>query len=156
MQKFYFSFIFHSKLGVSYFLPLKVISKDKISACHCYEAMKVALSQSFTVDSSEEPIEETLGFISEAIESKLKQVQRGRFQWLRAFEWRFEDFQPSLDLCFDSNLINAVKETNVSYLGGERTLARCINHYIFPIQVLNDPEEWKTSRLLTIQLVSVD
>lgn len=64
MQKFYFSFIFHSKLGVSYFLPLKVISKDKISACHCYEAMKVALSQSFTVDSSEEPIEETLGFIS--------------------------------------------------------------------------------------------
>lgn len=95
-------------------------------------------------------------FISEDIESKFKQVQRGRFQWLRAFEWRFEDFQPSLDLCFDSNLINAVKETNVSYLGGERTLARRINHYIFPVQVLNDPEEWKTSRLLTIQLVSVD
>lgn len=154
MSGFYFSFEFKSKRGITYFLPLKLKTSDKELAERYYTAMKAAISDKFEIIYTELPMDIIFNIESAYVKEMLSRPFSGKLVQLKASEWEFVDFDPELDLSFNENLSNAMNERieEIDWLGIEynnNTLAKVINNYKFPVQIISNPNFEPTDFLVS-------
>lgn len=158
MSGFYFSFEFKSKRNITYFLPLKLNTVYKDVAERYYTAMKTAISDKFEIVHTELPMVILLSIESDYVNEMLSRPFTGKLVQLKASEWEFVDFDPELELSFNENLDNQIKERieEIDWLGidyNNNTLAKLIHKYKFPVQIISNPDFVPTD-FLAIELVS--
>lgn len=160
MVGFFFSFTFKSKMEVTYFLPLKLLTNDREIANKFFQAMKTAISSRYSILSETTPIIIVRDINDQAIDEIFKRTIHGKVVKLRASEWGFINFEPNLELSFNVNLgkacndkIQEIEEVGIPINGS--SIARFVREHRFPVQVLSYTEKWQENEFLAIELVSV-
>ncbi len=105
-----------------------------------------------------QPMDIIFNIESAYVKEMLSRPFSGKLVQLKASEWEFVDFDPELDLSFNENLSNAMNERieEIDWLGIEynnNTLAKVINNYKFPVQIISNPN-FEPTDFLAIELVS--